>query len=278
MAEQSYWRSEVSVPMDTDVLVRGYSLQDLIGRLPFTQAVYLLVRGELPTPQQTRVLDAALSAVLDYGLEKPGTAAARFAVSANPSMPVGLAAACMSVGEHTLATEYTSRFIGELAAEFEDADRSVEEFADAVVVRLRQGKRRIPGLGHPVFRKTDPRAQRLKQVAVQEGVWSPAAELYEAVHAAFTRLPGKEDVPINDVGVLAAVLTSLGFTPEEGTGLAVLSTLPGVIAHVSEELREGRPIRVIPRQDVDYAVPARDFGTDWSRAGWDEATGSCDPQ
>ena len=61
-------------------------------------ATYLLIRGELPTPSQVKVLDAVLSAVLDYGLEKPGTVAARFAVSANPNMPAGLAAACLSVG------------------------------------------------------------------------------------------------------------------------------------------------------------------------------------
>ena len=40
-----------------------------------------------------------------------------------------------------------------------------------------------------------------------------------------------------------------GIQPEETTGLAILSTMPGVIAHISEELRARRPIRTVPDQD-----------------------------
>jgi citrate synthase len=217
------------------------------------------------------VLDGVLGAVLDYSLEKPGTVAARYAVSANPSMAVGLAAACMSVGSHTLATEDTSRFILDVYAKFQDSGLSVSDFAEREVADLRRAKRRIPGLGHPVFKKVDPRGAALRQLAVDEGCWSPAAEMYEEIHAAFVRQSGKQDIPINDVGVMAAVLVGLGFTPAEGTGVAVLSTLPGVIAHVSEELTTGRPIRVVPRELVDYQVDAgRDYRRDRRRAGWDD--------
>ena len=116
-----YWVTGVSEVTDEKVYIRGYDLEDIVGDLPFTAAAYLLIRGHLPTPQQVRVLDGVLSAVLDYGLEKPGSVAARYAVSANPSMAVGLAAACLSVGQHTLATEDTSRFIIETFARFEDS-------------------------------------------------------------------------------------------------------------------------------------------------------------
>jgi len=269
--QETYWTSRVSAVTAEKVFIRGYDLEDLIGDLPFTAATYLLIRGELPTPAQVRVLDGVLSAVLDYGLEKPGTVAARFAASANPSMAAGLAAACLSVGQHTLATEDTSRFIIETYTRFQQSSLSMTEFAEQEIARLRETGRRIPGLGHPVFKRVDPRAAALRQLAVEESCWSPAAELYEAVHAAFTKLPGKQDIPINDVGVMAAVLVGLGFTPEEGTGVAILSTMPGLIAHVSEELQSGRRIRVIPREDVRYDVDAgRDYRADRDAAGWVE--------
>jgi citryl-CoA lyase len=54
-----------------------------------------------------------------------GTVAARFAVSANPSMPAGLAAAGLSVGRHTLATEDTSRFIIETYARYLESELSM---------------------------------------------------------------------------------------------------------------------------------------------------------
>ena len=266
-SDDHYWRTQVSSLTDEKVSIRGYDLESLIGNLSFTSAIYLLIRGRLPTPPQVRVLDAVLSAVLDYGLEKPGTVAARFAVSANPSMAVGLAAACMSVGSNTLATDDTARFAIVTHDRYLRSGLALDAFATEEVARLRSAGQRIPGLGHPVFKREDPRGAALKRVAVEEGCWPDAAATYEAVHRAFASLPGKQDIPINDVGVMAMVLVGLGFTPDEGTGLAILSTLPGVIAHVSEELTSGRRIRVIPRDTVAYQKPCtRDFTTDQQAA------------
>ncbi|WP_309130470.1 citryl-CoA lyase [Brevibacterium sp.] len=255
MESENYWRTQVSALADEHVSIRGFLLDDLIGGAGFTEAVFLLIRGELPTPQQARVLDAVLNSVLDYGLEKPGTVAARFSVAANRSMAAGLASACLAVGENTLATEYAGRFIRETHQEFLGSESGIEEFARTKMAQLRNEKRRIPGFGHPVFKGVDPRAQKIRSIAVEEGLWSDAAEVYEAVHRAFTALPGREMTPINDVGALAAVIDSLGFTPEEGTGLALLSTFPGLIAHISEEMAARVPIRIIPRNDVDYPDP-----------------------
>src|SRR5436305_2082515 len=100
-APTTYWRSQVCKVSGGKVFVRGYDLEDLIGQLPFTAATFLLVRGRLPTPEETRVLDAVLTAVLDFSLHKPGTVAARYVVSANPSMAAGLAAAALAVGDYT---------------------------------------------------------------------------------------------------------------------------------------------------------------------------------
>ncbi len=269
----------MSQPSADKVLIRGYDLQQLIGNLSFTSAVFLLIRGDLPNPSQVRVLDGVLSAVLDYGLEKPGTAAARFAVSANPSMAAGLAAACLSVGPHTLATEDTSRFIIKAHERYQASVLPLEQFAEQEVARLREARQRIPGLGHPVFKRVDPRAAVLRDLAVKEGCWPAEAEVYEALHAAFTRLPGKADIPINDVGVMAAALVGLGFSPEEGTGIAILSTMPGVVAHISEELQARRPIRIIPRDQVDYEVPERDFHMDSEGVDWEAPSGTAsEPQ
>jgi citrate synthase len=130
-------------------------------------------------------------------------------------------------------------------------------------------RQRIPGLGHPVFKKVDPRGAILRSIAAEERLWDEQAQLYEAIHRAFTARPGKGDIPINDVGVMAAVLVALGFTPEETTGLAVISTLPGVVAHISEELAGGRPLRIIPDEAVAYDVAeGRDFQEDRKEAGW----------
>jgi len=267
-ADDPYWRTEVSRLEQDTVLVRGYDLEELIGGQPFTASCFLLLRGRLPTPGEARVLDAVLNAVLDYALLKPGTVAARYAVSANPSMVAGLATAVLSVGTLTLAPEDTARFITEAYDRVGD-DGDLDGAARQIVADARAHKRRIPGFGHPRFRHVDPRAQRLRQIAIDAGVWGRRAELYELVHRHFTEAVGRPEIPINDVGMMAVVLTELDFTPEETTGLAILSTMPGVIAHISEELRAGRPIRTVPDHDVDYGdVARRDLRADRLEAGW----------
>ncbi|MER8001022.1 citryl-CoA lyase [Streptomyces sp. NPDC095613] len=266
--EAPYWHSAVSEITPDTVFVRGYKLDELIG-LSFTASTFLLIKGRLPTPQEARVLDAVLTGVLDYGLEKAGTAAARYVVSANPSMQAGLATAVLAAGDYGLATENSARFITDTYAAYEAAGKpDMADYAEKVVAEARAARLRIPGFGHPVFKRTDPRAQILRQIAVDAGLWGEAAQLYEAVHQAFTRLPGREEFPINDVGMLAAISVALGFTPQESTALAVMGTLPGVVAHISEEYASGKVGRVVPVKDVSYTVPRRDLPADLKAAGW----------
>jgi citryl-CoA lyase len=268
------WQTSVSRVDDGKVLIRGYDLEALIGGQSFTASCFLLLRGRLPSPGEQRALDAVLNAILDYALLKPGTVAARYAVSANPNMVAGLATAVLSVGTYTLAPEDTARFALAAHARHTAMGSSLTETAGTIVADVRSRKERIPGIGHPLFKGVDPRAQKLKQIAVAEGLWTERAELFELVHRTFVDAIGKPDIPINDVGVIALVMLELGFTPDEMTGLAVLSTLPGVIAHVSEELASGRRIRTVPDDQVDYgAVVMRDFAADRSTAGWEKPHG-----
>lgn len=268
----SNWQTSVSRVDDGKVLIRGYDLESLIGGQSFTSSCFLLVRGRLPSPSEERVFDAVLNAVLDYALLKPGTVAARYAVSANPNMVAGLAAAVLSVGSYTLAPEDTARFALMAHERHVAAGSLLAESAAVIVEDIRARKQRVPGIGHPLFKGVDPRAQKLKQIAVDAGVWSERAELFELIHHAFVDVIGKPDIPINDVGMMALVMLELGFTPDEMTGVAVMSTLPGLIAHISEELASGRRIRTVADADVDYtAVVARDFAEDRTAAGWDVA-------
>ena len=263
----SDWQTSVSRVDGGKVLIRGYDLEQLIGGQSFTSSCFLLLRGRLPTPGEVRAFDAVLNAVLDYALLKPGTVAARYAVSANPSMVAGLAAAVLSIGSYTLAPEDTARFALNAHERHVAAGSSIAESAAVIVEDVRARKARVPGLGHPLFKGVDPRAQKLKQIAVAEGLWSERSELYEAIHRAFVDAVGKPDIPINDVGTMALVMLELGFSPDEMTGVAVVSTLPGVIAHISEELASGRRIRTVPDDEVDYSgVVARDFDADRNAA------------
>lgn len=263
-----YWTTSVSDVETADVHIRGYGLGELIGTLSFSAAAFLLIRGRLPAPGEARMMDAILCSVLDYGLKKPGTVAARYCVSANPSMVAGLATAVLSVGEYTLAPDDAGRFIAESFAEAGRAGAPDDAAAAAEIDRLRAAGRRVPGFGHPNFRFTDPRAQKLKQIAQDQGVWGPLCDWYEALHRAFTGKTGKPEIVINEVGMMAAILAQMGFAPAEMTGIALLSSMPGVIAHISEEMQGKVRIRTVPDEAVNYERSRRDLGADLKAVGW----------
>ncbi len=269
IGDPGFWSTKVSYVEEADVIIRGYSLQDIIGTLTFPAATYLLVRGQMPTPGQAAVMDALLCGILDYSLYKPGTVAARICASANPQMVPSLGVAVLSVGKHTLAPEDTGRFLIESRKRLAESGKQPEDLATEIVNEYRARKERIPGFGHPVFKFVDPRAQRLKDAAVKHGVWGEVGEWYETVHRAFTKLPGRAEIPINDVGMMAVIMSELGFTPDEMTGLAILSSFPGNIAHISEELQQDTRILIVPDSIAEYPDRShKDLAKDMKAKGW----------
>jgi citrate synthase len=69
--------------------------------------------------------------------------------------------------------------------------------------------------------------------------------------ASFCAKTGRS-LPINIDGMLACVLTELGFRPLEMPGVAAISFMPGLIAHAAEEISEARKLRVV---DGSYTGP-----------------------
>jgi citryl-CoA lyase len=268
VSEPLYWQTTVSEVRPETVYVRGIDINTMIGRLPFAATCFLTIRGRLPTPGETDVMDACLNATLDYGLGKPGTVAARYVVSANPNMVAGLAAAVLACGEYTLAPEDAGRFIQTTFERYKASGKSLDEYAVELVAELRATKARMPGFGHPVFKKFDPRAQSLKNVAVRVGVWNEMGDWYEAVHRAFIVAVNKPDLPINDMGMTAVLLAQLGFAPAEMNGISLLSSLPGVIAHISEEFASKKRIRIMDPATVDYPTTSLDLDAELASAGW----------
>src|SRR5262249_40116632 len=155
--------STVSDITEDDVFVRGYPLQKLIGKLSFAAITALIIRGTMPTPGEARMMDVILGSVLDYGLQKSGTIAARYVASVNPQMLPALGTAVLAAGEHALSPDATGRFIEDSYQAWKKGGRPMDVAADELVADMRFNKQRIPGFGHPVFRFEDPRAQRLKE-------------------------------------------------------------------------------------------------------------------
>jgi len=240
-----YWQTAVSFVGPHKLLIRGYPIDELIEHLTFSEVLFLTVRGELATKAQARVLDAALSSIPSHQWVAAHLLSAAVTASAFPESPIpGIASGILSMGSVTVSPQETAALIEHGRALMREG-MTMDQAADRVVDDYRAEGRLIPGLGHPNHKNQDPRATALAKVARKYDVWGDACELYARVHLAFNRKTGK-DLPINIDGMLGCVLAELGFTPFEMAGIAATAAMPGIVAHVVEEITNGVPLRIVP--------------------------------
>ena len=90
MAEQT-WSQPITKIEPNKVAVRGYRIDELMGRIPFAHVVYLALKGELPTESQGRVMDTILVSSVDHGATPPSVLAARTVASGGAPLTTGIA-------------------------------------------------------------------------------------------------------------------------------------------------------------------------------------------
>ena len=76
-----WWRTSIIDMAPGKIEFRGHPIQDLIGTISFPQMIWLMVRGDLPSPEQAALFEAALVAGVDHGPQAPSIAAARMAAT-----------------------------------------------------------------------------------------------------------------------------------------------------------------------------------------------------
>jgi citrate synthase len=249
------FRTAVSEVREGTVVIRGYSQEEIMRTLPYASGAYLTLIGRLPTPEETRLTDAILTSLLDHGFVASTVSAARYIASGNPQFVPAVAGGLLAAGANTLSPEHSYELVERALALRREHGWSVEETARATVDEVRASGRRFPGFGHPVHRGGDFRANVLFELAEELGLAGAATELYRAIHAEFVRQTGKTSIPINIDGALACLGIDLGFSARQTVALALLAVLPGLMAHVIEEIESRVPLRHV---EGDYVgEPAR---------------------
>src|SRR5215212_1653827 len=94
------WHTALTFTAPNKVLIRGYPLDEMMGRLSFADAVYLLLMGELPTPAIGRMLNAILVSSLDHGVTPPSTLAARNVATSGAPLKDCVASGILAFGPH----------------------------------------------------------------------------------------------------------------------------------------------------------------------------------
>jgi citrate synthase len=247
------WRTALTSIAPNSILIRGFPVDELMGRLSFADAVYLLLMGELPSPAIGRMLNAVLVSSLDHGVTPPSTLAARNVATSGAPLKDCVAAGILAFGPHHGGdVESCMRFL-DSGLTMVRGGKTVQQAAEVLVDDcLREGQT-PPGFGHR-FHTRDPRAARLFQMALElelEGEHVRMIRATERVLDARHEALGR-NMPVNVDGAIAAICADLGFAYDLGNAIFLISRLPGLIAHAHEERVRQAPMRQIDPKDHDY--------------------------
>src|SRR5262245_44308475 len=187
------WKTALTSIAPNAILIRGYPVDEMMGRLSFADAVYLLLMGELPTPAIGRMLNAVLVSSLDHGVTPPSTLAARNVATSGAPLKDCVAAGILAFGPHHGGDiESCMRFLDKGLNEIR-AGKSPKDAAASIIQESVGTGEVPPGFGHRMHTR-DPRAARLFQMALElelEGEHVRLIRVCEAVLESYTERFGR---------------------------------------------------------------------------------------
>ena len=231
-----WWRTSIIDMEPGRIDLRGTPVQDLIGNVSFAEMIWLMVRGDRPTPAQAHLFEAALVSAVDHGPQAPSIAAARMAVTCGLPLNNAMATAVNMLGDvHGGAGQQAVELYHHVDAQAGDLATALDDW------RAEHGKI-IPGFGHRFHKPTDPRAPRLMALvaeAAEKGAVSGRFQhIGQAIEAQISAEKGTA-LPMNIDGATAVIYAELGFAPPLARGLFCLSRSVGILSHAWEQQQQG---------------------------------------
>jgi citrate synthase len=250
-ADAGQWRTALTCIEPNKILVRGYPLDEIMGRLTFGEAIYLLLMGEVPSPAIGSLMEAILVSFIDHGITPPSTLAARNTATTGAPLRACVAAGVLGFGRHHGGDIESCMQFLDAGLEIVRRGSSYRDAATLIVNRWQELNEPIPGFGHR-FHTRDPRAARLFQMALELEVEGGHIQMIRAVELVVGSLPDPHAVPVNIDGAIAAVCGDIGIPPEIANALFIISRVPGIAAQAQEERAREHPMRQIDPKDHIY--------------------------
>jgi len=250
------WATAITDIKPNRILIRGYLVDELMGRVSFAESIYLLLCGELPTPTIGRLFGAVLVSSLDHGVTPPSTIAARNVATSGASLRDCVSAGIVGFGQyHGGDIERCMRFLAEGLGEVR-AGLSYSQAARKLVERCVGTDGQPSGFGHRIHSR-DPRATRLLELAHDLELDGEHVRLIREIERVLEARPDRDahPLPLNIDGAIAAVCGDLGFDAEVGNALFIIARTPGLIAHAHEERKRQRPMRQVDAKTCAYDGP-----------------------
>ena len=244
------WKTAITEIKRGEIRVRGYDIREMMEKLSFSDAVFLILKGELPTKEESEMMRAILVSSVDHGVTPPSVLSARSVLSGGNPLNSAVAAGILTIGDvHGGAIERCARILQDWARRTDEISSVAKELVSDFIYK----RRRIPGFGHRLH-ETDPRTVKLFQIAKDLNFFGKHMELAQAIEVELGNSLGRK-LPINVDGAIAAVISDMGFDWRLGKGFFLISRVPGLVAHAYEELTRERPMRKLGVWNYEYDGP-----------------------
>jgi citrate synthase len=256
----AWWSTSIIDIHPGEIVIRGYPIQELIGELTFPQMVWLMLRGEVPSREQAKLLEAALVAAVDHGPQAPSIAISRMAVTCGLPINGAMASAINALDDIHGGAGQQCMELYQSIAQRADAGESEKDAVEPELDRfIAERGKIVPGFGHR-FHGIDPRAVKLldlvRRAQASEIVSGRFARIGTLIEESLTRRKGR-GIPMNIDGATAVIYSELGFAAPLGRGLFVLSRSVGILAHAWEQTQQGGRIKgpMPPKIPFQYTGP-----------------------
>lgn len=252
--DQATWKTAITRVEPNKLLLRGYRIEELVGNITPSQAIFLAIKGELPTTKEARMIDAMLVSSIDHGVTPPSCLAARTIASTGSPLNAAVAGGILAISKHHGgAIEDSMRLFQTALKRKREMQEDRDKAAAAMINEYRERGERLPGYGHR-FHTKDPRTIRLFHLAEEWGIAGEHVQMAKALETGIEKVFGKR-LPINVDGAIAALLCDMDFPPELANAFFIMARVPGLVAHVYEEMTRMRPMRHINTREHEYDGP-----------------------
>ena len=238
------------------IITRGYNQKELIGKIRYSDMVFLLLKGELPNVDESKLFNKILVSFCDHGVTPPSTQTARLITSSGSRLNEALAGALLSFGKNHAGAIEDAMNLYQIAIDSltitgdNDLDnKQIASLAIEIFNEYSYKGKKIPGFGHR-YHTTDPRASKLLEIAISSGMVSYHTKLALSIQDLMIQ---RKNLKLNIDGVNAALLSDLGFSPNLGLGVFIIGRIPGIIAHIDEESMDEKEFRRFCNlEDINY--------------------------
>lgn len=250
MSQNLKFVTSVSAQTTKGLVLRNEKLLDLINEADFVSTLFLSIVGRKPKKSEKVIFNAILVASIDHGISPASGFVPRAVASSGGNVLMAMATCILSLGpRHGGAVTAAMNVFKKINQSGENIEKSSEELIDS----YRLEKKRIPGFGHPVYKKFDPRTKLLFEMARKNDLDIKYMNIAKQLeHTLEIKLNKK--LVINIDGAIAALLLTLGVEATAGNAIFGLAKAAGSIAHIIEEQQQNNGVRRVDDEDIEYVA------------------------